>query len=122
MEKIGYDKRDSEMNSKIYFDIETAPLDDGTLQITAYNGELTAFAIPDSIGGKTVSSIGDSAFAGNSAITSVTIPDSVTSIGEKAFSDCSKLSEIIIPSTVDAERFHRSLGADMHDVLRAGKQ
>lgn len=28
MEKIGYDKRDSEMNSKIYFDIETAPLDE----------------------------------------------------------------------------------------------
>ena len=51
--------------------------------------------IPDS-----VTSIGDSAFADCSSLTSVTIPDSVTSIGYSAFENCSKLTSIVIPDSV----------------------
>ena len=48
----------------------------------------------------TVIAIGDSAFFGCSALTSVTIPASVTSIGDEAFFDCTGLTSISIPASV----------------------
>ena len=39
-------------------------LDDGTVEITAYNGFASNLTIPITIAGKTVSSIGDMAFSG----------------------------------------------------------
>ena len=44
--------------------------------------------------------IGDQAFVGCSALTSVTIPESVTHIGWLAFGDCQSLTSIIIPNGV----------------------
>ena len=47
-----------------------------------------------------VTSIGEEAFAGCSALTSVAIPASVTSIGDSAFDGCESLSSIVIPASV----------------------
>lgn len=44
--------------------------------------------------------IPDSALAGCTSLTSVTIPDSVTSIGDSAFNSCSSLTSINIPDSV----------------------
>ena len=64
----------------------------GTITITGYTGPGGAVAIPDTINGLPVTRIGDSAFDGETSLTSVTIPNSVTSIGEEAFSCCTSLS------------------------------
>ena len=47
-----------------------------------------------------VTSIGGSAFWGDSGLTSITIPNSVTSIGSSAFDNCSGLTSITIPNSV----------------------
>ena len=54
-----------------------------------------SYIIPNS-----VTSIGECAFYGCDALTSVTIPNSVTSIGNSAFRDCCALSSITIPNSV----------------------
>ena len=47
-----------------------------------------------------MTSIGDYAFYGCTALTSVTIPSSVTSIGKYAFSRCTALTSVTIPNSV----------------------
>ncbi|EKQ58006.1 MULTISPECIES: leucine-rich repeat domain-containing protein [unclassified Clostridium] len=47
-----------------------------------------------------VTSIGNSAFAGNVNLKSIEIPSSVTIIGDEAFDGCKNLSSIIIPNGV----------------------
>lgn len=44
--------------------------------------------------------IGDQAFANNSAITALDLPDTLTTIGSLAFSKCTSLSSITIPASV----------------------
>jgi len=53
-----------------------------------------------------VTSIGDSAFLGCDGLTSVTIPNGVTSIGESAFFGCAGLTGVTIPDSVT------SIGSD----------
>ena len=66
--------------------------------ITGYTGFGGSVNIPASIGGRSVTSIGESAFRVKH-LTSVTIPNSVTSIGGRAFAS-NRLTSIIIPNSV----------------------
>ncbi|MBR4523549.1 MAG: leucine-rich repeat domain-containing protein [Kiritimatiellae bacterium] len=59
-----------------------------------------ALAIPASIEGHSVTSIGGGAFLNCSGLTSVTIPNSVTNIGSYAFVGCSGLTSVTIPNGV----------------------
>ena len=82
---------------KIYIKYVTLP--DGLTSIGysafAECSSLTSITIPNS-----VTSIGGSAFEGCSSLTSITIPNSVTSIGSFAFHKCYSLTSITIPNSV----------------------
>lgn len=82
------------------FDFEFTP--DNTAVIVTnykYNGAAADVTIPSRYKGKPVTTIGHAAFF-NSAVTSVTIPDSVTSISDSAFVNCPQLTNISIPNSV----------------------
>ena len=68
--------------------------------ITGYAGLGGAIVIPATLGGYPVTNIGDMAFYTYTALTSVTIPNSVTTIGTQAFQDCRALTSVTIPDSV----------------------
>lgn len=82
------------------FDFEFI-LNNTAVVVTHYKCKGTAadVTIPSRYKGKPVTAINNAAFP-NSAVTSVTIPDSITSIPDAAFVNCSKLTNISIPNSV----------------------
>ncbi len=75
-------------------------LSNDNITITGYNGAGGDVEIPALIDGKSVNSIGESAFASCYCLTSISIPASVTSIGNYAFTCCYNLTSISIPTSV----------------------
>lgn len=73
-------------------------LDDGTAEITGYNGTASDLVIPSEIDGYKVTSIGSSAFESCTFLTDIRIPDSITSINGAGFSYCTSLVNIIVSS------------------------
>ncbi|MDD6642460.1 MAG: leucine-rich repeat domain-containing protein, partial [Bacteroidales bacterium] len=93
------------------FTVETRPwklllADIESIEISAGTTSIGESAFADCSGltsvtiGNSVTSIGEGAFAGCSGLTSVTIPNSVTSIGGWAFDGCSGLTSVTIPNSV----------------------
>ena len=80
------------------FDFEFTP-DNTAVIVISYKGTAADVTIPSRYQGKPVTAIDHAAFH-DSAVTSVTIPDSVTSIPDDAFSHCSQLTNISIPNSV----------------------
>lgn len=86
-----------------------------TVKITGLKDGVTltdgALEIPEAIGGWWVTEIGEMAFAGNQTITKITIPKTVTTIGDWAFANCKKVMEVIVlgePENVGTEIFRRA--------------
>ncbi|MBQ4283491.1 MAG: leucine-rich repeat protein [Lachnospira sp.] len=66
----------------------------GAISITGYGGSSANVVIPSTIDGYAVSKINDRAFAGNTTITSVTLPKQAIEIGSGAFNLCSSLVNV----------------------------
>ena len=73
---------------------------DGTVVIEKYTGSEATVKIPSTLGGKTVTEIGERAFALNRSIVTVNIPDTVKVLGDHAFFLCYSLTNISIPDSV----------------------
>ena len=83
--------------------LEYSILDDDTVEIIAYHGDDSTVVIPEQIEGMSVTSIGEEAFYNNTALTRITIPDSVTNIGRRAFSGCTRLSDaFVLPASLES--------------------
>ncbi len=90
----------SEPNALVEGDFEYAINTDGTVTVVSYEGDGTAVVVPDKIAGKTVTVIGEKAFAYEDSITSVKLPDTVTEIGFGAFAQCSAVTSVNLPANL----------------------
>lgn len=87
---------------------------DNTITITGYNNlHLNSVTIPETIGGKTVTAIGDNVFKGKSSLKTVEIPDTVISIGNYAFYSCKNLKTATLGSGV------KSLGTNCFNLCES---
>lgn len=76
-------------------------MEDGTIEIANFLESIsTDIELPAVIDGKSVTSIGDSAFSNCSNLTAIILPDSVTNMESGIFFDCEKLKSIKIPDGV----------------------
>ena len=83
-----------------YGDYEYEVLSDGTAEIGTYDGRDEVIALPSSINGKSVTSIGEYTFDFCDFIKEVTIPEGIKSIGTGAFFYCTSLKSVTIPKSV----------------------
>lgn len=81
-------------------DYEYRILEDGTVEITDYTGNVTNLTIPGELDGYKVTRIGYYAFGESYWIKHIILPDGLTIIGEYAFCRSTILESIIIPNTV----------------------
>ena len=96
-------------------DFEVVKTSATTVKITGLKDGVTltdgVLEIPEAIEGWWVTEIGEMAFSGNQTITKITIPKTVTTIGDWAFANCKKVMEVIVlgePENVGTEIFRRA--------------
>ena len=99
-------------------------LTDGTVEIRSYTGRRRALTVPETLEGKTVTSIGESAFQRNSRLQRVTLPSTLINIGELAFAECTNLRAIEIPekvTTIGGEAFRECVNLSQISVVKNGE-
>ena len=69
-------------------------VNDGKVTITKHLGTGSHAVIPDKIEGYPVTAIGDDAFANNTTLEKVTLPNSIETIGQRAFKGCTGLTSM----------------------------
>ena len=92
----------------------------GVLTSSSYTGIILKTNIKSVVIGNSVTSIGDDAFSGCTALESVTIPDSVTIIDDNAFYGCTALDNIY-PQGIDALGLTlKTIGDDVFSFTTVG--
>lgn len=93
---------------------------DGGACVTAYTGSATTVTVPDKLGGVPVTKIGVDAFY-RTAVTDVTLPDTVTFIDECAFDSCTALKTVTLGAKLETVAFHAFYGCTaLADVYYGG--
>ena len=83
------------------FTVEETP---GGVTVTGYIGEDTKVRVPETIGGRTVTALGNGAFAGSKTLAVLWIPDSVVSFGTGVLEGVTALYALHTPLPADGEK------------------
>ena len=72
----------------------------GSITLTKYNGKGASPELPSSIGGKAVTAVGESCFAGNTSVRKIVLPEGIADVGDYAFECCANLEEVSLPDSL----------------------
>lgn len=100
---------------KFVFDIIEGKKEYRIVGIETINNE--DITIPAEYQGIPVTEIGERAFAGESKITSVYIPDSITKIGVYAFDDCRNLESLRLPENLEIIPSHMTRNTKITNII-----
>ena len=89
----------TEAFAETYEDFEYV-VEDGEVIIINFKSDDTTVTVPDEIDNLPVTTIDSGAFASETKIKKITLPDTITTIGYHAFNYCTALESINIPSSV----------------------
>ncbi|MGX8705798.1 MAG: leucine-rich repeat domain-containing protein, partial [bacterium] len=98
-------------------------LDDGSAEITAYQGKDLRITVPATLDGRRVTSIGDSAF-NHCGMRTIRLPNGLERIGNVAFMDCQNLTSVVVQHGLSSIGFHAFSGCgslvavDLPDSVR----
>ena len=104
-------------NADVQGDFEYQANEDGTVAVTRYLGSEGEVVIPSALGGKVVTVIEAWAFENCESVTRVTIPDSVTSIGDSAFAGCPNLTSVYFKGDAPEAEGDPFFGSDIVTVF-----
>lgn len=97
-------KDNEKIENTVFGDYEAVVTEDEeykkTAQIVGYTGSGTYVTVPDTIGGYTVTGIGDSAFENCVFLEELELPYTVTKLGRNIVNGCTGLQELIIHDSV----------------------
>ncbi len=91
------EKPDERCTGDLYYVVEN-----GEVTITGFVEFSSVIEVPETIGGKPVTRIGEKAFYASSIPREITLPEGIVSIGDEAFSGCSNLEKVSIPDGVQS--------------------
>lgn len=74
----------------------------GLVVITGYSGYLAELTVPASINGGAVTAVAEDAFAQNTILELLILPDSITSLGASFCEGCPKLRTVSLPADITA--------------------
>ena len=100
-EQVVSEAKTEEVGSTYSYNGYEYSVSSGKATITKYTGSASNLTIPSTLGGYSVTKIGNSAFKDCKTLTSITIPNSVTSIEGYAFSGCTKVTSLKIGNSID---------------------
>lgn len=86
----------------------TYSVENEEVTITKYNGSDEAVKIPDTFEGYPVTKIGKEAFAGNTALVNIQLPETLVMISQGAFYKCTSLEEVTLPDSVSEFKYSSS--------------
>jgi uncharacterized repeat protein (TIGR02543 family) len=99
MEPLSFDSKNGHPEEATFEFPFTYTITDNKVTITGYTGTATSIAIPSTIEGKPVTTIGNAAFEGKTFITSVRFPSTLQRIEPSAFQQTG-LTSVTIPGNV----------------------
>ncbi len=92
---------DSDEQPLVEQELEYVENSDGSVTVVGYLGSEYILTVPETLGGKPVTAIGEYMLRANNDVIQLTLPEGVKTIGDFAFNSASLLKKVTLPQTLE---------------------